>query len=47
MNIKQMTIRQLKVALKELPEGGLGVKDIILKHMIEDEIYRRTHGCSA
>jgi hypothetical protein len=36
-----MTVRQLRVVLKELSIGGLGVKDIMLAHSIEDEIYKR------
>lgn len=41
MDISKMTVRQLRLVLKELSMGGLGVKDIRLAHAIEDEINNR------
>lgn len=41
MNIKDMTTRQLKTALKQFSIVSLGLRDIVLKQMIEDELYNR------
>jgi hypothetical protein len=41
MDIKNMTVRQLKTLLKQLSIVSLGVKDIILKNAIEDELNNR------
>ena len=41
MNIKDMTVRQLRTLLKQFSIVSLGVKDILLKHAIEDELNAR------
>ena len=41
MDIKNMTVRQLKTLLKQFSIVSLGVKDIILKNAIEDELNNR------
>jgi len=41
MDIKKMTVRQLKTLLKQFSIVSLGVKDIILKNAIEDELKNR------
>jgi hypothetical protein len=41
MDIKNMTVRQLKALLKQLSVVSLGVNDIMLKHEIEDELNER------
>lgn len=41
MNIKNMTVRQLKTLLKQFSVVSLGVSDIILKQAIEDELHAR------
>jgi hypothetical protein len=41
MDIKTMTVRQLKTLLKQFSIVSLGVKDIILKNAIEDELNNR------
>jgi hypothetical protein len=41
MNVKDMTVRQLRALLRELHFGGLGVKDIMLVYDIEDELRAR------
>ena len=43
MNLKELTLRQLKALLKERQSVSMGVKDIMFVHAVEDEIYRRTH----
>lgn len=41
MNIHEMTTRQLKAQLKQFSIVSLGIRDIILMQMIEDELARR------
>ena len=41
MNIKTMTVRQLKTLLKQFSIVSLGVRDIVLKNAIEDELNNR------
>jgi len=41
MDIKTMTVKQLKTLLKQFSIVSLGVKDIILKNAIEDELNNR------
>jgi hypothetical protein len=41
MNVKNMTVKQLRTLLKELHFGGLGVKDIMLVYDIEEELQAR------
>jgi len=41
MDIKNMTVRQLKTLLKQFSIVSLGVKDIILKNAIEEELNNR------
>ena len=41
MNIKEMTTRQLKTQLKQFSIVSLGIRDIILVQLIEDELERR------
>jgi hypothetical protein len=41
MDIKTMTVRQLKTLLKQFSIVSLGVRDIILKNAIEDELNNR------
>lgn len=41
MDIKNMTVRQLKTLLKQFSVVSLGVKDTILKNAIEDELNAR------
>jgi hypothetical protein len=41
MDIKNMTIRQLKTLLKQFSIVSLGVRDIVLKNAIEDELNAR------
>ena len=43
--IKSMTLRDLKSLLKQFRSGlmGMGMRDIYLMHLIEDEIDRRTN----
>jgi hypothetical protein len=41
MDIKTMTVRQLKTLLKQFSIVSLGVKDIILKNAIEEELNKR------
>jgi predicted nucleotidyltransferase len=43
--LKAMTIRELKAILKQFRSGlvGMGMRDIYLMHLIEDEIDRRTN----
>jgi hypothetical protein len=41
MDIKNMTVRQLKTLLKQFSSVSLGVKDIILKNAIEEELNNR------
>jgi hypothetical protein len=41
MNIKNMTVRQLKALLKQFSVVSLGVNDLVLKHAIEDELHAR------
>ena len=48
MNNKElhsMTLRDLKALLKQFKSGlvGMGMRDIYLMHLIEDEIDRRTN----
>ena len=38
MNLKTMTLKELKVLLKSFSNVSLGVSDIVLIHRIEDEI---------
>jgi len=43
--IKVMGMRELKALLKQFRSGivGMGMRDIYLMHLIEDEIDRRTN----
>ena len=41
MDIKKMTVKQLKTLLKQFSKVSLGVSDIVLKHAIEDELNNR------
>ena len=41
MDIKKMTVRQLKTLLKQFSIVSRGVKYIILKNAIEDELKNR------
>jgi hypothetical protein len=41
MDIKNMTVRQLKTLLKQFSIVSLGVRDIVLKNVIEDELNAR------
>jgi hypothetical protein len=41
MDIKTMTVRQLKTLLKQFSIVSLGVRDIVLKNAIEDELNAR------
>jgi hypothetical protein len=41
MNLKDMTVRQLKTLLKQFSIVSLGVSDLVLKHAIEDELRAR------
>lgn len=41
MNLKNMTVRQLRTLLKQFSIVSLGVKDTILKQAIEDELHSR------
>jgi hypothetical protein len=41
MNLKDMTVKQLRTLLKQFSTVSLGVKDILLKHAIEDELNAR------
>jgi hypothetical protein len=41
MDISEMTTKQLKILLKSFSNVSLGVSDLILKNMIEDELERR------
>jgi hypothetical protein len=41
MDIKNMTVRQLKTLLKQFSIVSLGVRDIVLKNAIEDELNNR------
>jgi hypothetical protein len=43
MNLKHLTIKQLKVLLKEISLVSIGVKDIVLKHAILDELEGRKY----
>ena len=44
-NLQSMTMRELKSILKQFRSGlvGMGMRDIYLMHLIEDEIDRRTN----
>ena len=44
-NLHSMTMRELKAILKQFKSGlvGMGMRDIYLMHMIEDEIDSRTN----
>lgn len=41
MDIKNMTAKELKVLLKQFSVVSLGVRDIVLKQAIEDELQAR------
>jgi hypothetical protein len=43
--LHSMALRELKAILKQFKSGlvGMGMRDIYLMHMIEDEIDRRTN----
>jgi hypothetical protein len=41
MNISGMKTKQLRVLLKSFSNVSLGLKDVILKQMIEEELQRR------
>lgn len=41
MNFKDMTIKELKTLLKQFSVVSLGVKDVMLKQAIEDELQAR------
>jgi hypothetical protein len=41
MNVKDMTIKELKTLLKQFSIVSLGVRDIVLKQAIEDELRAR------
>jgi hypothetical protein len=45
IEIKKMGLRELKALLKQFRSGfvGMGMRDIYLMHLIEDEIDRRTN----
>jgi hypothetical protein len=42
MNLKIMTLKELKVLLKSFSNVSLGVSDLVLIRRIEDEIERKT-----
>jgi hypothetical protein len=42
MQISTMKTKQLRVLLKNFSNVSLGLKDLILKQMIEDELERRS-----
>ena len=42
MQISTMKTKQLRVLLKSFSNVSLGLKDLILKQMIEDELERRS-----
>jgi hypothetical protein len=41
MDIREMTVKELKTLLKQFSGVSLGVRDIMLKHAIQDEIQAR------
>lgn len=41
MKINEMKTKELKILLKNFSKVSLGVKDMILMQMIEDELERR------
>lgn len=41
MDIKNMTTKELKTLLKQFSVVSLGVRDIVLKQAIEDELQTR------
>ena len=41
MNVKDMTIKELKTLLKQFSIVSLGVRDIVLKQAVEDELQAR------
>ena len=41
MNVKDMTVKELKTLLKQFSIVSLGVRDIVLKQAIEDELRAR------
>jgi len=41
MDIKNMTVKELKALLKQFSVVSLGVRDIVLKQAIEDELQAR------
>jgi hypothetical protein len=41
MDIKNMTTKELKTLLKQFSVVSLGVRDIVLKQAIEDELQAR------
>jgi hypothetical protein len=44
MDIKSKTTNELKIMLKQFSNVSMGVRDLILKHAIEDELqWRKTH----
>jgi hypothetical protein len=44
MDIKTKSTKELKTLLKQFSIVSLGLKDLILKHAIEDELqWRKTH----
>jgi hypothetical protein len=43
MNLEHLTIKELKVLLKEISLVSIGVKDIFIKHAILDELERRKY----
>jgi hypothetical protein len=43
MNLKHLTIKQLKGLLKEISLVSFSVKDIVIKHAILDELERRKY----
>ena len=43
MNIQEMKTKQLKILLKSFSNVSLGLSDIMLIQMIEDELERRSN----
>jgi hypothetical protein len=41
MDIKSKTTNELKIMLKQFSNVSMGVRDLILKHAIEDELQWR------
>jgi hypothetical protein len=43
MNLQEMKTKQLKILLKSFSNVSLGLRDIMLIQMIEDELERRSN----